>query len=93
MNYSIKNEIIYWRVDLPGSVSGKEPACQLRRPKRQGFHSWVGKIPWRRAQQPTPMFLPGESHRQRSLLGYSPKGHKELDKTEVTWHAWSCTVK
>ena len=36
------------------------------------FDSWVGKIPWRRAWQPTPVFLPGESHGQRSLVGYSP---------------------
>ena len=37
-----------------------------------GFDPWVGKIPWRRAWQPTPVFLPGESHGQRSLAGYSP---------------------
>jgi len=41
-------------------------------------------IPWRRAWQPTPVFLPGESRGQRSLVGYSPYGHKELDITEVT---------
>ena len=44
----------------------------------------VGKIPWRRKRQPTPVFLPGESHGQRSLAGYSPQGHKELDMTEMT---------
>ena len=49
-----------------------------------GFNLWVGKIPWRRAWQPTPVFLPGESHGQRSLCGYSPWGHKESDKTENT---------
>ena len=47
---------------------------------------WVGKIPWRRAWQPTPVFLPGESHGQRSLAGYSPRGHEESDTTEVTSH-------
>ena len=41
-----------------------------------GFDPWVGKIPWRRSQQPTPVFLPGESHGQRSLAVYSPWGHK-----------------
>ena len=46
---------------------------QCRRP---GFYPWVGKIPWERKWQPTPVFLPGESHRQRSLVGYSPWGHK-----------------
>ena len=43
---------------------------------------WVGKIPWRRAWQPTPVFLPGKFHEQRSLVGYSPWGHKESDRTE-----------
>ena len=52
---------------------------QCRRP---GFDPWVGKIPWRRKWQPTPVFLPGESHAQRSLVGYSPWGHKESDTTE-----------
>ena len=52
---------------FPDGTSGKEPACQCRRRKRFGFHPWVGKIPWRRARQPTPVFLPGESHGQRSL--------------------------
>ena len=43
-----------------------------------------GRIPWRRALQPTPVFLPGESHGQRSLAGYSPLGLKESEKTEAT---------
>ena len=46
--------------------------------------SILGKIPWRRAWQPTPVFLPGESHGQRSLVGYSSWRCKELDTTEVT---------
>ena len=41
-----------------------------------GFDPWVRKIPWRRAWQPTLVFLPGESHGQRSLMGYSPWGHR-----------------
>ena len=45
---------------------------------------WVRNIPWRRAWQPTPVFLPGESHGQRSLEGYSPRGRKELNTIEVT---------
>ena len=49
---------------------------------RPEFDPWVGKIPWRRAGQLTPVFLSGESHGQRSLAGYSPWGHKELDTTE-----------
>ena len=54
---------------FPGGTSGKEPTCQFRKHKTLGFDPWVGKIPWRRAQQPTPVFWPGESHRQRSLTG------------------------
>ena len=49
---------------------------------RPGFKSWVGKIPWRRKWQSTPILLPGKSHGQRSLVGYSPWGRKELDVTE-----------
>ena len=49
---------------------------------RPGFDPWVGKIPWRRTWQPTPVFLPGESQGQRSLAGYCLCGHKELDTTE-----------
>ena len=40
------------------------------------FDLWVAKIPWRRKWPPTPVFLPGQSHGQRSLVGYSPRGHK-----------------
>ena len=51
---------------------------------------WVGKIPWRRNWQPTPMFLAGEFHEQRSLAGYSPWGHKESDMTEQL--TLTCTI-
>ena len=54
---------------FPGGSVVKEPACQCRRHKRCGFSPWVGKIPWRRARHPTPLFLPGKSHGQRSLMG------------------------
>ena len=69
----------FW--DSPGGTSGKESACQCRRP---GFNPWVRKIPWRRTWQPTPVFWPGKSHGQRSLVGYSPWGCKELDTAEAT---------
>ena len=46
------------------------------------FDPWVGKIPWRREWLPMPVFLPGEFHGQRSLVGYSPWGHKESNTTE-----------
>ena len=64
---------------FPNGANGKEPTCQCRRHKRHGFDPWVGRILWRRAWQPTPVFLPGESHGRRNLAGYSPWGHKELD--------------
>ena len=63
-------------------ISGKESACQCRRCRRLRFHPWVGKIPWRKKWQPSPVFMPGKSYRQRSLGGYSPWDHKELDTTE-----------
>ena len=66
---------------FPGGPSGKEP-CQCRRHKRHGFNPWVGKIPWRKAWQPTPVFLPGESLEHRSLVGQSPQGLTESDMTE-----------
>jgi len=54
----------------------RESACQRKRHKRHGFDPWVGKIPWRRKWQPTPVFLPGESHGQRILADCSPWGHR-----------------
>ena len=67
-----------------GGASGKEPTCQFRSLKRSKFSPWVGKIPWRREWQPTPVFLSGESHRQRSLAGCSTWGQKKSDMTAVT---------
>ena len=67
---------------IPRWLSDKESTCQCRRYRRRGFDPWVGKIPWRRTWQPTPVFLPGESHGWRSLAGYSPWGHTESDMTE-----------
>ena len=64
---------------LPKDGKGWVSCLQCRRP---GFNSWVRKIPWRREWLPTPIFLPGEFHAQRSLAGYSPWGCKELDRTE-----------
>ena len=77
---------IWNTLGFPRGASGKEPACQCRRQKRREFDPWVRKIPRRRAWQPTPVFLPGESHGQRNLVGYSPQGRKESDTTEATWH-------
>ena len=79
--------LVYWEEDwrswegFPGGLSGNKSTCQC---KRRGFNPWVGKIPWQRKWQPTPVFLPGEFHGQRSPVGSmgSPWGHKESDLTE-----------
>ena len=75
--------VIYRNVDrnnggFPGGFYGKKkkPTCQCRRLWRPGFAPWVRKILWRRKWQPTPVFLPGEFHGQRSLPGCSPWGHR-----------------
>ena len=76
------NKVLNYRLTgLPRWLSGKESACQHR---RYGFNPWVGNIPWRRKWQHTPVFLPRKYHRQKSLAGYSPQGHKELDMTDCT---------
>ena len=69
MKFSIKHFRLPWR------LSSKQSACQLRRHR---LDSWVRKIPWRRKWRPTPGFLPGKSHGQKSLTGYS---------------AWGCRVR
>ena len=57
-------------------MAKKEFTCQCRKCKRHRFNPWVGKIPWRRKWQPIPVFLPGEFHGQRSLVGCSPWAHR-----------------
>ena len=64
---------------FPGGSDGKASACRAGDP---GFYPWVGKIPWRRKWQLTPVLLPGKFHGLRSLVGYSPWGRKESDTTE-----------
>ena len=60
---------------------------------RLGFDLWVGKIPWERERQPTSVFLPGKSHGQTSLVGYSLWGHKEPDMTEcMRMHTHTLTL-
>ena len=76
-----------WKVYLKKSKSYRNSLVAQRlkhylQGGRPGFNPWVGKIPWRRKWQPTPVFLPGKSHGLRSLVGYSPRGRKESDTTE-----------
>ena len=61
---------------FPGGATGKVPASKCRRPKRLGFDPWVGKLPWRRAWQPTPVSFSGESHGQKSLACQSMELHR-----------------
>ena len=62
----------------PTWLTGKESSCRCR---RHGFALWIRKIFWSRKWQPTPVFLPGKSHRRRSLVGYSPWDRKASDMT------------
>ena len=71
-----KRELMEWA----SLVAQRLSIClEYRRP---GLDPWVGKIPWRRKWQPTPVLLPGEFHGGRRLVGYSPWGRKESDTTE-----------
>ena len=74
-----------------GGAAGKQSSCQFRRHKRFWFDPWVGKITWRRKWQPIPVFLPGKSHGQRSLSGYSPWACKDSDMTEPSMHTHTHT--
>ena len=71
-------------MDFSDDTSDKEPACKCRRHKRCGFDPWVKKTPCRRAWQLTAVFLPRESHGQKSLVGCRLWGLTESDTTEVT---------
>ena len=62
-------------VGFPGGSGGKESACNAGDLR---FDSWVRKIPWRREWQPTPVFLPGECHGQKSLADYSSWGLQRI---------------
>ena len=63
---------VYAYMGFPGGTSDKDPTSNSGDIMIHGFNPWVRKIPWRRAQQPTIVFLPAESYGQRSLKGYSP---------------------
>ena len=79
---------------LPRWCSGKESACQHKKCKRRRFHPWVEKVSWRRKWLLAPVFLPGEFHEQRSLVGCSRWGRKESDKTKcLSIHIFTYTRK
>ena len=72
---------------FPVCTSGKEPARQCRRPKRQGFNPWVRKISWRRAWQPTPVFLPRESPRAEEHGRLQSMGSQRVRHDWATKHS------
>ena len=71
----IYNIYLYIERDFPGGSDGKSICLHCRIPQ---FDPWFGKILWRRKWQPTPVFFPGKSHGQRSLVGYSPWGSQRV---------------
>ena len=73
------NDILDIQRGLPWRLRWLRICLQCSRPE---FHLLIGKITWRRKEQPIPVFLPGEFHGQKSLVGYSPWGRKESGKTE-----------
>ena len=76
------------QLDFPCGSAIKHPPLQEM--QEMWVQSWFGKIPWRKTWQPTPVFLPGESHGKRSLVDYTPLHCRESDVTEVTEHDTSC---
>ena len=83
----ISNALLMF-LGFPGGASSKEPACQYKGHKRHGINPWVGKISWRRTWQPTPVLLPGESHEQKSLVGYKSKRSQRI---RHDWRGLACT--
>ena len=81
-----------YKQGFPDGVSGKRPSCQCRRHKRPRCDPWVWKIPWKRAWEVTPVFLPGESHGQRSLASYCPGKllSKGLQRVRHDWSDLAC---
>ena len=82
-NYFIMFLTLNSGLGFPGGPESKESACNAGDLGLvSGFGLWVGKIPWKREWKPPPVFLPGESHEQRSLAGYSPCVCKKSYSTE-----------
>ena len=84
LNLASSNRTVYF----PGTSDGKESACQCRRHKKHRFDPWVGKIPWRRKWQPTPVFLPGESPWTEEPSGLQSMGLQRVrhDRACITTH-------
>ena len=83
LSWDMKIIISFWGGFLGGAV-GKESGCQCRSYKRHKFDIWIREVSWNRKWQPAPVFLPGEFHGQRSLVGYSPWVVKS--RTQLSTH-------
>ena len=82
---------VHW--SFPDGTMVNNLPAKCRRPKRSAFDPWIGKIPWSRKWQCTPIFLPGSSHGQRSLAGYSPWGHTtEQAHTQCSLQRYLSTI-
>ena len=75
--------------DLATAAAVAQMVKNLPVMQKTRFDPWVGEIPWRRKWQPTPVLLPGEFHRRRSLVGYTSWSHKESDMAKMTEYAQS----
>ena len=85
---------ILYKNGLPRSLSSKDSLCQCRSHRKSWFNPWVRESLWRKKWQPPPVFLPGKSHGERSLGGYSLWGCKELDMIKhacTLTHAQKCS--
>ena len=76
--------------DFPADSVIKNPPAVQETCRRHGFDPWVRKLPWWRKWQSIPIFLPGKSHEQRSLMGCSPQGHTGSDVTEQLNSSSTC---
>ena len=90
-SYCILQSTISIMKGFSGGLVVKNLPAMQETCRRHGFDPWVGKIPWRRKWQLAPVFLPRESHGQRSLAGYSPLGRKELDMSKQLRRQWHPT--
>ena len=89
-NESVEMTQMFKSVEIGKQVAQWRTCLPMQETKEMRVWSLGGKIPWRRTWQPTPVFLPGESHGQRSLTGCSPWGRKESDTTEHTHPRKTC---
>ena len=86
MEFSLFFLVFTANMDLLWWLSGKEPTCQCRRHRRRGFDPWVRKIPWRRACQPSPVFLPGKFPWTEDPSGLQSMG---LQRVRQDWSNWA----